>query len=67
MDKFIYITTVAIVAMIPSDATFTIKSLAQSTNREVSSKNSPYMEDHDKFKEFKKYLSTPPLVLTEER
>ena len=65
MDKFIYI-TFAIVAMIPSAATFTIKSLAQSTNREVSSKNSPYI-DQDQFEEFKKYLSTPPLVLTEER
>ena len=65
MDKFIYI-TFAIVAMISSAANFTSKSLAQLTNREVSSKNSPYMEDQDKLEEFKKYLSTPPLVLTED-
>ena len=65
MDKFIYI-TFAIVVMIFSAANLTTKSLAQSTNREFSSKNSPYM-DRDKFAEFKKYLSTPPLVLTEER
>ena len=65
MDKFIYI-TFAIVVMIPSAATFTSKSLAQSTNREVSSKNSPYIDQY-KFEQFKKHLSKPPLVLTEER
>ena len=68
MDKFnnfIYLSC-AIVVMITSAATFTDKSLANSTNVEFSSKNSPYM-DQDKFEEFKKYLSTPPLTFTEEQ
>lgn len=62
-DKLIYI-TLAILAMINFTVILANKSLATSTNIEVINKNSPYME-RENLEEFKKYLSTPPLILAE--
>ena len=64
LNKLIYL-SFAVLAITTFIAIYTNKSLEKSKEIPVSRKNIPYM-DQSEFEEFKKSLSTPPLILKEE-